>query len=1401
MNPISTYRLQFHKEFTFDDFEKVIPYLQKLGIKTIYASPVFESLPGSTHGYDVINPHTINPELGTESQLKALCKRLHENRMCWLQDIVPNHMAFNPANPWIMDVLEKGRQSVFASYFDIDWNNPGFHGKLMVPFLGTYIETALKELRVEYSSNRFVVNYYDTKYPLNLWSYATILKSASTELQEVKQLRLQLDLIHQVGEPEIYSRQWNEFLLQLSSLMKNIDVKSYVDSCLNSINSNKDKLKQIIDEQHYRLEYWEETDRQINFRRFFTINGLICLNMQDERVFAHHHAYIKTLVEQGVFDGLRVDHIDGLYNPGSYLEQLREMAGDEVYIIVEKVLGPKETLPKRWPVEGNTGYDFLAMVNNLFTDKGAEKDFTRFYKKIGLNKGSVQQQIHDKKAYILFQHMGGDLDNLYQLLLDLKLVEHVEIENAGDMKNAIAEFLIQFPVYRYYGNSFPLEAAEADGVQNILNKIRQGKVELTAAVGLLEQVFLIKPQKGDEEFNSRALKFYMRCMQFTGPLMAKGVEDTLMYSYNRFIGHNEVGDSPEAFGYTTGEFHQFMVERQKNCPLTLNGTATHDTKRGEDIRARLDVLTEISDEWIEAVNKWRFLNGNLSKKYNLEASNEYFIYQTLIGALPMLGQDDTDFESRINKYLVKALREGKQFSDWTNPDEEYETSVIKFTSALLDKDKPFYRILLKFNRRIADFGIINSLSQLILKFTCPGVPDIYQGGELWDLNLVDPDNRRPVDYQKRLSLLNNLDSQEVNEAFIQKLWENRNNGQVKLWLTHILLNIRNTQPDLFTHGDYIPLKVKGKYKDHILAFARRYRHEWTIVAVPLHLMKLSKLQKRNLSELKWKNTRILLPENAPDEFEHLLTNSKEKTEQEVLVKNIFDKLPIAILKMHSVVSDRAAGVLLHITSLPSPFGIGDLGPGAKTFAGYLSNSRQKYWQILPLGPTEEGQGHSPYSALSSMAGNVLLISPELLAEEGLLNKSVLKQYYVKEKSEVDYATAKQIKDRLFDEAYNNFCNKGSAVLNSEFNRFCESQADWLNDFALYLLLKRQHDGKPWYDWPEEFKSRDTDALAQFAGSNKDELNKIKWLQFIFIRQWTELKKYCRKLGISFLGDLPFYVSNDSSDVWANKELFSLDADGKMAGIAGVPPDYFNDNGQLWRMPVFKWDVLKEQNYNWWIERLKKNMQLYDLLRLDHFRAFSTYWEVAAGEETAINGEWKTGPGSDFFTVLQNELGELPFVAEDLGDVDQAVYDLRDEFNLPGMRVLQFSFGDDLPQTVHSPHNYELNTVVYTGTHDNNTTRGWFRQNADATIKQNIEEYTGIAAREMNAHIILGRLAYSSVGKIVILPIQDVIGLDEAARMNLPASMQKNWTWRLKSTQLKQKYARRLRGWVERYNRG
>ncbi|GAB3891776.1 4-alpha-glucanotransferase [Spirosoma agri] len=386
---------------------------------------------------------------------------------------------------------------------------------------------------------------------------------------------------------------------------------------------------------------------------------------------------------------------------------------------------------------------------------------------------------------------------------------------------------------------------------------------------------------------------------------------------------------------------------------------------------------------------------------------------------------------------------------------------------------------------------------------------------------------------------------------------------------------------------------------------------------------------------------------------------------------------------------------------------------------------------------------------------------------------------------------------MFDKAYKTFEQTCPTALRQEFQQFCAEEAYWLDDFALYTVLKQHHENKPWHDWPTALRLREANALQTFRDQQTDALAKINWLQFVFDRQWNDLKMYCNRLGVRLFGDLPFYVSYDSVDVWAHPELFSVD-DGRMIGVAGVPPDEFSADGQLWGMPVYRWDVHKKQHYAWWIERLRKNMERYDLLRLDHFRAFADYWEVPADEVTAVHGSWQPGPGADLFTVLQNELGDLLFVAEDLGKIDQPVYELRDAFGLPGMAVLQFAFGEDMPKSVNNVHNHKPNIIAYTGTHDNNTTLGWYRQGRPQ-IRQ-LERYIGVPVTEENVHLILIRLAYASVAQTAILPIQDVLGLDETARLNNPAASANNWTWRLLPDQLTPVLEEQLRGWAEVYNR-
>lgn len=1397
-NLVSTYRLQFHKGFNFESFEKLLPYWQNLGVSTIYASPIFKAVPGSAHGYDGLDPNRINPEIGTHEQLSAISLQLKAAGMSWLQDIVPNHMAFDSGNEWLMDVLEKGPQSHYSSFFDISWTSPLYHGRIMVPFLGASLEEVIerRELRIAWQNNRFVFQYFEASFPLQPLSYRDILHFKGADSPKVV-----ADLLSRISfeeEEKAGGETWGGFGQQIAGLMQNTAVKDFVDDALESVNEDKELLLRIEQQQFYRLCHWQETDYKINYRRFFTVNGLICLNMQDETVFEQYHELTSSLLDEGVVQGLRIDHIDGLYDPTKYLHRLRQLAGEEVPLLVEKILEPGESLPKSWPVQGNTGYDFLSLANNLFTWKSSEKAFTKFYKSLVRSHRPLPEQIREKKAYILYNHMAGELENLYQLFRQSNIIDKKVFASIrpDDVKEAIGEFLVHCPVYRYYGTCFPLPDEEAASVERILNQVRYYNPELRQAVDLLDHVLLRKPHEHNKELSHKIAGFYQRCMQFSGPLMAKGVEDTLMYTYHRFAGHNEVGDSPLAFGISVAAFHHAMAERQHLWPLSLNATSTHDTKRGEDVRARLNVLTDLGDEWLAAVKSWMGENNALKKDKSPDANDEYLIYQTIVGALPMAGREADDFASRIQEYIQKALREAKMHSNWTSPNESYESAAREFAASVLHTSRPFPEKIQQLLSAIVDHGIINSLSQLVLKFTCPGIPDVYQGCELWDLSLVDPDNRRPVDYQKRIQLLAELKA----AASVEDLWEDRRSGKVKLWLTQMLYTLRAQQPELFNKGEYLPLTVEGACKDHVLAFARKYRQQVLIIAVPLHTAVLSRDQGAGATEIDWKDTAIQLPAGVTGEWSHFFTEVELTPQRGLSVASLFSTWPFAIVKGQQLSSERGAGILLHISSLPSRFGIGDMGPEAKAFADFLQRGKQKYWQLLPLNPTEEGQGHSPYSSISSRAGNGLFISPELLVKDGLLAAAELQAYQLPQESRANYAGAEKNREELFEKAWKAYSRSENHPLTGDFESFQQKEKEWLDDFALYALLKQKHGGKPWHEWEDKLKLRTGKALEEVRKQHGEEILKIKWLQFIFFRQWHGLKTYCNGLGIQLIGDMPIYVSYDSADVWSHRHLFALDENGKRTGMAGVPPDAFSDDGQLWGMPVFNWEALKEQNYRWWIDRLRKNMEQFDIVRLDHFRAFSAYWEVPAEETTAKNGEWKQAPGHAFFEAVQNEFGELPFVAEDLGEIDAPVYELRDAFRLPGMKVLQFAFGGDMPRSVHIPHNYSDNFLVYTGTHDNNTTRGWFSREADEEVKKSVEKYTGRAVSADEASVLLARMAYGSVAGIVILPMQDVLNLDESARMNTPASSKNNWGWRLLPGQLSGPAEENLREWTGTYNR-
>lgn len=498
---------------------------------------------------------------------------------------------------------------------------------------------------------------------------------------------------------------------------------------------------------------------------------------------------------------------------------------------------------------------------------------------------------------------------------------------------------------------------------------------------------------------------------------------------------------------------------------------------------------------------------------------------------------------------------------------------------------------------------------------------------------------------------------------------------------------------------------------------------------------------------------------------------------------------------------RSGGVLLHISSLPSSFGIGDLGPEAYKFADFMHQAGLTYWQLLPLNPVEGKSGYSPYSGLSAFAGNPLLISPELLLDENYIKEEDLDVKMSSDPSKVNFDEVIPYKIEVLDKAYRHFLKASTLAQETQFEDFCRTHALWLDDFALYMAIKNSRDGQSWFQWPQNLRDRDKESMIQVERQLQREVIKEKFLQFLFFKQWEALQYYCKDKNIHFFGDLPFYVGYDSADIWAHPDIFKLNKDKSPEAVAGVPPDYFSQTGQLWGMPVFNWKAIRKKKYWWWIQRLSHNLHLFDLIRLDHFRAFSAYWEVSAEEKTAINGQWKKGPGTRLFRRLKRKYPDMPIVAEDLGEIDQPVYDLMDKYDLPGMKVLLFAFGDGMPKSPYVPHHHTVNSIIYTGTHDNNTVRGWFENSASEQDKERLGDYLGnIAVNNENVAYLLIRIAMASVGKLAIIPMQDFLNLGEEAIMNRPSTAEGNWLWRMKPNAATNSLAKKIRAQLETYDR-
>ncbi len=888
-NPLTTYRLQFNKNFTLNDAEKILQYLHKLGIKTIYASPVFSAVKASTHGYDVINPLQLNPEIGSENDLRLFIEKLRDLNLGLLIDIVPNHMAFSTENPWLYDLLEKGKSSKFNSFFDILENHSDeeLHNRLMLPFFGKSLDKLIedKELTVGIGNNGFKLNYFETQYPVSAPAYPLILKAAAHR-----------NIPEPVSACVIAVEQNNDFDEVRNNLLDDYhltkETEDYINECLSVVNSDDEKLKELVGKLHYRPAFWKETEYKINYRRFFTINGLICVNVQNKEVFNITHKLVESWLKNKLVQGIRVDHIDGLFNPTEYLERLRNLAGEELYIVVEKILEKDEKIPENWPVEGTTGYDFLGLVNNLLTNPEKGKDFYAYYNKWIDKSDDFSDVFYRKNRFILYNRLKGELENLARECVKINAFSTFDLDGLK-IKTAIGEFLVFCPVYKVYHSPSSFSDHDKTLVSSIFTEVKKYKRASENVVNILEDLFLLRLPGSENEIPAIDA-FFRHCMQFTGPLMAKGIEDTAFYSYNPFICHNEVGDSPGYFGIQTETFHKYMIERLEKQPLTMNAISTHDTKRGEDARARLNVLSDIPEKWMGVTQKWRELNRKFKHfdgdKEIPSPNDEYLIYQVLCAHLPMNAKIDDTFVDRLEEYLVKAMREAKVNSSWSDPNEYYESKTLDFARKILKAESKFTAIFLTFMEELIPHGITNSISQLILKNTVPGVPDTFQGTEYWNLSFVDPDNRRPVDFthlsEELSQIVENYRENAVNLA--ENLWKDATNSRLKLWITWLTLQERMNHENLFLKGSYVPLKVSGEFEKNIIAFYRNFSDEHLIVVLPLNTAGLP-------DGFSWENTQIELPASAPSKWINRITNEQLVANKTLKTKEVFGVIPFGIL--------------------------------------------------------------------------------------------------------------------------------------------------------------------------------------------------------------------------------------------------------------------------------------------------------------------------------------------------------------------------------------------------------------------------------------------------------------------------------------------------------------------------
>lgn len=944
--PGATYRLQLGPHMPFARVAAIVPYLDALGVTDVYVSPLLAARPGSTHGYDVVDPSRLNPEIGDEEALASLASGLQSRGMGLLLDIVPNHMCIaSPLNRWWWNVLENGPSSPYAKFFDIDWRPPKAElaDKVLLPFLGEQYGRVLEnqEISVQFEAGAFVARYFETTLPLAPKSWRVILEPP------LERLRARLDprdprllefesiltaLRNLPGRTEmapdrVRERQREKEIIKgrLAALAGAApEVREEIEASLRDLNGRKgdpssfDRLEALLADQAYRLCHWRVASDEINYRRFFDVNELAAIRMEDPEVFRASHEAVLRWIGRGWVTGLRVDHVDGLFDPQQYLRDLQDAAREALrsagapvadgerpfYIVVEKILGRGETLFPEWPVHGTTGYDFLNLANGLFVDTAGAAEIGAVYARFKGTQENVPELVATCQKLIMLVAMSGEL-HILACALDRISEQHrwsrdftLESQRFG-----LREIIARFPVYRTYIRGEPPVVSEADR-KNILKAVRLAKRRSPSVheslFDFIAQVWLQEhPQGLSPAAIEERRRFVMRLQQVTGPVAAKGIEDTFAYRHVPLASLNEVGAEVPWRGVTVREFHERNLRSLRFRPHSLLATSTHDTKRGEDVRARINALSEIPEAWEQAVGRWARLNRALKTDLDPspapDAGDEYLFYQTLVGTWPH-GPDSpetrADLAARLEEYMIKAAREAKVHTSWLNPNVPYEEALRRFVRGALESrpGNAFIPDFLEFLAPVARAGIRNSLSQVLLKTASPGSPDFYQGTELWDLRLVDPDNRRPVDFDLRRKLLESLPAE--GESSARELLEKPDDGRIKMYVTRAALRFSRGRRPLFDRGDYLPLEVRGPRADHVCAFARTWEGMAALAVAGRFFLRLGADGPEP-----WRGTDLALPPSlAEGGWRDVFTGRILKDEGGVLpLSETLAVLPIALL--------------------------------------------------------------------------------------------------------------------------------------------------------------------------------------------------------------------------------------------------------------------------------------------------------------------------------------------------------------------------------------------------------------------------------------------------------------------------------------------------------------------------